>query len=327
MSKTPKLKRRLSDISFEHEGAHIALCSKEQQAANNYNTALIMKSTAQFSDEFIQKMQEITVTMELPDFLEKFFYLYEEEAEVLAGMMGWVEEEDSPADETAEVFARKKIKSYEVMKSLATAESIAKGLSELSEDEYLQVLKDQAALEKIFKKYDKEKNKAPKETPKKPKAKVIAKAKPEDSKQESTNMSTTVEVQEVEKTVEMVEKSQYESLQEILKAQEVELKKFRELAESLAAEKKAAVLKSRRAALDVIVKETSKAEVLFKALSLVEDEAEYTEVLKALEALVALAEKNELFVEKGFSVEQEAPADDVKESAVAKLIKSKHNIK
>ena len=67
---TQKAKRRLSDISFSHEGAHLALCSKSQGAANNWNKALIMKGH-NFSPEFIQKMQQIQVTYELPDFLRK----------------------------------------------------------------------------------------------------------------------------------------------------------------------------------------------------------------------------------------------------------------
>ena len=42
-------------------------------------------------------MQEIQVTMELPYFLEKFFYVWGKDAKFLAGLMGWVE---PPEDET-----------------------------------------------------------------------------------------------------------------------------------------------------------------------------------------------------------------------------------
>ena len=81
---TTKAKRKLSNITFDHEGAHLALVSKQQKGpANGAGYALIMKA-ANRSPEFIEKVQQITVTMELPDFLSKFFCLWEEEADVLA---------------------------------------------------------------------------------------------------------------------------------------------------------------------------------------------------------------------------------------------------
>lgn len=44
-----------------------------------------------FSPEFNKKMQQIGATMELPDFLEKFFGIWGSDAEVLARLMGYVE--------------------------------------------------------------------------------------------------------------------------------------------------------------------------------------------------------------------------------------------
>ena len=94
VTETLKKKHRLSDITFEHTGAHVALTSKAQSGpANGHDYALILKSS-KFSPESIQKMQSIRVTMDVPTFLEKFFYVYGSDAEILARMMGWVKEED-----------------------------------------------------------------------------------------------------------------------------------------------------------------------------------------------------------------------------------------
>lgn len=86
---TQTAKRKLSEISFEHEGAHVALVSKEQQPANGHNYALVLKAS-KFSKETLEKMQSIKVTLSIPEFLEKFFNIYGTNAEVLARMLGYV---------------------------------------------------------------------------------------------------------------------------------------------------------------------------------------------------------------------------------------------
>ena len=98
--KTTKAQSQLTNIDFTHDGAHIALVSKEQgHGANGHHYALVMKSSG-FSQESIQKMQQIQVTLDLPDFLRKFFSLYYDDAEVLARLMGYVKPEDEDEDES-----------------------------------------------------------------------------------------------------------------------------------------------------------------------------------------------------------------------------------
>ena len=94
--KTNQTKKRvMKNVTFDHENAHLALCSKEQGVANNADYALILKSQGA-SEEFIEKMQQVQITLELPDFLNRFFNIWEEDADVLATMMGYVE----PAETT-----------------------------------------------------------------------------------------------------------------------------------------------------------------------------------------------------------------------------------
>ena len=56
-------KRKLTDIDFSREGAHIALCHKDQGVANQADFALVLK--ADYSDEFVQKLQTVKIQLEI----------------------------------------------------------------------------------------------------------------------------------------------------------------------------------------------------------------------------------------------------------------------
>lgn len=157
MATQRKAKRKLSDISFEKEGAHVALTSKQQGGpANTHDYALVLKAN-KFSEEFVQKMQQVRVTMELPDFLRKFFSVYYEDAEVLARMMGYEKPEMTEEVKTQdyEDYIQSKLEAFEILKSANDSESLSEVLSELDENEYLAMLNDQERLEKAFKELEK----------------------------------------------------------------------------------------------------------------------------------------------------------------------------
>jgi hypothetical protein len=152
MATQRKAKRKLSDISFEKQGAHVALTSKQQSGpANGHDYALILKSN-NFSEEFIEKMQQVRVTMELPDFLRKFFSLYGDDVEILARMMGYEkpESEEYESMESYEDYIQSKMEAFEILKSAHEADSLADVLSTLDETEYLAMLTDQEQIEKAF---------------------------------------------------------------------------------------------------------------------------------------------------------------------------------
>lgn len=346
--KRPKAKRKLSDISFEHEGAHIALVSKDQGGgANGHNYALVMKSV-NFSEEFIQKMQQVKVTMELPDFISRFFGLWEGDAKVLATMMGYVEEAETVGDQAMEADAEmqdwieSRMEAFEIIKSLYEAESIPEVLSKLDEDEYLALLKDQEKLEKAFRKIDKlekaettaKKNSAkaaPAAKAEEGSTEAIAKAEQSDDKTEAKvepsetvtkgkSMTKEVQVAEIEKTVEVVEKAQLDAIQKAFDEQKEQLQKALDLVAAFEKEKQEAIRKARFEQVKAAVKDDAKAEILFKAAGLVAEEADFQAVVKALAEMQAVVEKSDLFVEKGVQVETE---DKVKESAVARVIKAR----
>ncbi len=158
MATQRKAKRKLSDISFEKEGAHVALTSKQQGGpANTHDYALVLKAN-KFSEEFVQKMQQVRVTMELPDFLRKFFGMYGDDVEILASMMGYEkpEMEDEPYEtESYEDYIKSKMEAFEILKSAHEADSLADVLSTLDETEYLAMLNDQERIEKAFEQLEK----------------------------------------------------------------------------------------------------------------------------------------------------------------------------
>lgn len=154
---TRKAKRKLSNIDFETEGSHIALVSKTQGGpANGADYALVMKSKG-FSQEFIEKVQQVRVTMELPDFLKKFFGMYYEDAEILARMMGYEkpEMEDKVEVESYEDYIESRMEAFEILKSAKDSENLTSVLSELDEDQYFALLKDQELIEKAFEEIEK----------------------------------------------------------------------------------------------------------------------------------------------------------------------------
>lgn len=314
-----KAKRKLSDISFQHEGAHVALVSKDQGGpANGKDFALVMKATG-FSQEFVTKMQQVRVTMELPEFLRKFFYIYGEDADILAYMMGYVEPADTAEMEAEEAksefqsWIEERVSNFEILKSLNESEDLAADLLKLGEDKYLKVLKSQSKLEKVLARIEKNSAKAAKATADEGSTEAVAKAKQSDDK---SKVEPSVTVNKG--------KTYMDELQEVQKALEVEkaeLQKAREQLAAFEAEKKEMIRKARFDKLSASVKDEAKATALFKAFALIEDEAEFDEAVKVVADMQTAVEKSALFEEKGAQVESEDEV--VTESAVAKVIKAR----
>ena len=310
---TQKAKRKLSEISFDHEGAHLALCSKSQGAANNWNKALIMKGH-NFSPEFIQKMQQIQVTYELPDFLRKVMGMYYEDAELLARMMGYVEpeKEEEDYDDWYENYIEEKLQSFTIIKALHEAKNLPDALSKLTEQDYLDVLQDQAMVEKALKKeLDKETEVSKADTS----AKNV-----ENTKVEASASKKKKEKQMTQET-EMVEKAALTAVEKAMQETQVELQKAKELVKQYEDEKKEAIVKSKTDAVKAVVKDEKQAAVVVKAALALEDQADFDALVEVFKSMNDLLEKSGLFQEQGVSAEA---AEDNKESKLAQVIKSKY---
>lgn len=333
---TIKAKRRLSNIDFSQEGAHLALCSAEQGAANNFNEALVLKAVA-FSDEAIEKMQQVKVTMELPDFLQKFFYIWEDDAKILATMMGYVEPAETQADESMEAEAelqdwiKSKMTAFEIIKSAYEADNISDVLGKLNEDDYLNLLKDQSMIEKAFKKIDKAAKSASKESGK-PTMKLVAASDDSTSASVEKNVEPsgsvnkgklmTQETKVIEQEVEVVEKSQFVAVEKALLEQKVALEKALQTIAQFEAEKKEAIVKSKTAAVQAVVKNEKQAAVLLKAALSLESDADFEALVGVIKEMQEQVEKSALFQEIGAGSTERT--EQVTKSALDRLIEAKY---
>lgn len=309
---TQKAKRRLSDISFSHEGAHLALCSKSQGAANNWNKALIMKGH-NYSPEFIQKMQQIQVTYELPDFLRKVMGLYYEDAELLARMLGYVEpekEETEDYDDWYENYIEEKLQSFTIIKSLHEAKSLPDALSKLTEQDYLDVLTDQVEIEKALTKFTKEKQ-----------SPVDTSTKNVENTKVEASASKKKKEKQMTQEAEMVKKSELIELQKSLDDQRVALEKALADVKRFEEEKKETIVKAKTSAIQAVVKNEKQAVVVLKAALALEDQADFDAFVQTMKDMHEQIEKSALFQEQGITADTEEKASE-KESAVARLIKA-----
>lgn len=315
---TTKAKKRITDLTFDHDGAHLALCSKSQGAANNWNKALIMKGH-NFSTEIIQKMQAVQVTMSIPDFLKKFFWLMEEDAKFLASIMGYVEPPEDESQESIDDYnewVKDNFESFSIIKSLHESKNLPESLSKLTGEQYLSVLTDQAVIEKALKEFaDGSKPEANTSATNVEKTKVEASASKVTKTKKEKNMTQAAP--------EMVEKSALTVLEKAMDEQKVQLQKALDMVKAFEDEKKQAVIKSKTDAVTALVKDAKQAEVLVKAALALDTQEDFEALVGVVKALVEQVDKSDLFKEVGAS----ASADETKteESSLTKLIKSKFN--
>ena len=353
MSEQKKTKRKLSNIDFSKDGAHIALCHSQQGCANMQDFALVMKSK-NFSDEFIEKIQQVKVTLEFPEFLQRFFSVYYEDAKVLAAMLGY-EEPEMQVDEVEDYwkdYVESRLQSFEILKSAAEAENLTEVMAGLSEDQYLAVLQDQEQIEKALASYDKKKKEDTGAKSRKPRVKTVRSFSEPNTmvvKSESPEVAIATEVETpnasgeegvlnpvvklktkeklmtqdvkiVEQVVEteMIEKSAFEAIQKQAQEQAELLKSALAELEVFKAEKAALIAKNRKQSLVEAVKVEDQAEALFKAVGDLADE-KFDAVVAVVKQLNAQVEKSDLFIEKGAAVETQPEQE--KESAVARILK------
>lgn len=334
MTTQHKAKRKLSSIDFSGETSHIALVHKDQGGcASGANYKLALKNT-NFSPEFVEKMQQVRVTLSLPDFLEKFFHLYGSDAEVLARMMGYVPEEKDDEEHDSnwyENYIQERLDSFEILKSLNESESLPNTLSKLNETQYLSLLTDQFLIEKALKEIDKKKE-----------SELVAKASESDnsthaSVEKSVGVSTSEKTKSKEKhmtkpvttevTVEMVEKSALVDLQKSLSDSQIELQKALDTIAVFKQEKQEQITKSKTAQFTAVVKDEKLIAPIVKAALALESDEDFTAFLGAITSMQLSVEKSKetleksaLFQEQGASVSEDNKPE---ESAVARILKAK----
>lgn len=313
MENKQKAKRKLKGFDFAKDGAAVALVGPSVGGPANGIPTLIAKAN-NFSPEFIQKMQQIQVTYELPDFLRKVMGMYYEDAELLARMMGYVEpeKEEEDYDDWYENYIEEKLSAFTIIKSLHEAKNLPEALSQLTEQDYLDVLHDQYLIEKALKEFDEKKSNASTNVEN---TKVEASAS---KKKKSKEPQMTQET-------EMVEKAKFVEIQKQFEDNKVALEKALEQLNKFENEKKEAIVKSKTDAVKAVVKDEKQAAVVVKAALALEDQADFDALVEVFKSMNDLLEKSGLFQEQGVSAE--AAEDKPGETKLMKALKARHQAK
>lgn len=320
-------KRKLSNFNFEAEGAHIALVHKEQGGpANGVDYALITKATKDISVKELEKATEVQVTMNIVDFLCKFFGLWYDDALVLAMAMGYDVGDAGysfvEAAEQSEAYLQERVEAINIMKSVVLdVEDVHKAVASLSPKDYLAILKAQEVFEKNFDDATQ-------------KAEVIKKSSGIPAKgvtAEKSALSPSVEINNKEEDSmsaefiskaaheETVTKAVEEAIEKALAPVQEELKKAKDQLEVVEKAKQEAVAKSRKEAVASVEKDEAKAEELFKSLESLADEA-FDVVIKSLKAKEEVVENSDLFVQKS----KDSDVEIEEENGTAALLKAKY---
>ena len=314
---TQKPKRKLKNIDFSDDMSHIALVSKHQGGpASGANYSLVLKNVDNPSPEFIQKMQQIQVTYELPDFLRKVMGMYYEDAEVLARMMGYVEpeKEEDDYDDWYENYIEEKLQSFTIIKSLHEAKNLPEALSKLTEQDYLDVLQDQMLIEKALNtELDKEEKSSKADT-----STDVENTKVEVSTSKVTKKNKG---KQMTQETEMVEKSKLTAVESAMNDQKIALEKALAQVKQYEDEKKEAIVKSKTDAVKAVVKDEKQAAVIVKAALALDSQADFDALVEVFKSMNDLLEKSGLFQEQGVSAEA---GEENKESKLAQVIKSKY---
>ena len=341
MTDKVKAKRKLTDINFEKEGSHLALVHKVQGGGANGRTTLVMKATDKYSPEFIEKASQVKVTLSLPDFLEKFFHVWGEDAELLATLFGYEPSEDNseeystqsfwswycekameqgavdgwgdpitrPTSQDRKDWVEDQLQGIEILKSATLAKGSADFINSLTEEQYLGLLRDQQFIEKSFKLQEVKKD-----------LDGESGGKPTKGANPKQTKASKADTQEKEMTQETIEKAQYDAKEvELQKALE-EIQKAKQEIEAFKAKEKEAVDKAREAEVIAAVVDVDASAKLFKAVKDLDAEA-FKDVVDVVKALTAKVDESEMFKEKGSPEEGVKVAKSAVQAELDKLLK------
>lgn len=279
---TIPVKRRLTDIKFDHEGAAVALVGPHQGGPANGVLTLITKAV-NATEEQVEKANEVTVQLSMVDFLRRFFGMYYEDSAILATALGYgtvTDSEQSWKDgETYEEYIERRASSISIMKGLMKAADVEKAASELTPAELLSFKKDQAMLEKAMSSASNDGDLLNESTTEEDDMDKIDKAEHEVLVEKAVTAATEVL------------KAQLSAKDEALEVAKATIKNFEDA-------QAAAKTVARVEALKAAGKGDERAVELEKSLASLDDEA-FAEIVKDFAAGARVAAQSELLVEKG----------------------------
>lgn len=301
-----KAKRKLSDISFEHAGAHVALVGPSVGGAANGRTTLITKATNTIEQELIEKATSVTVEMQFPEFLRKFFGMYWDDAEVLSVAMGYGRTEYEEVEHKD--YIDKRVESINILKAVYRAQDLEKALSDLSPEETLAILKDQAMLEKALENLPEQSKLKYEETP----METILKA---------AHLEAVAAAVEVEKAAGIKAVAE---IQKALDEQALVLKAAQEQLEAFTSAAAALKVETRKAALGAAKVPADKLEAVLKSLEVLDDEA-FTLQVDLMKSLASAVDASEMLQEAGVAGAGAESAEEV--DRTTQILKARYNVK
>jgi len=303
-----KAKRLVHEYRFDKDTHHVALVHRSQGgAANGYTEALVMKSVDDILDADIEKATMVKVTLPFDDFLEKFFNVYSDDADILTEILGFKDEEDMSEQDKSEMSweeykAECEKEKQDFINSVEILKSVKEGIETIQDLNVASLLSIRSTQGKFEAYLEKSKNPVKQSKKETPVDKEVQKAKDE---------LNTVQTQlaELQKAKDALDSALATALADVQKAKdEVEVMK---------AEKLANVQKARLAQLEA-VKPKEEAAELFKSLSPLDD-VSFATVIKSFKSSADL--EAEALKEKGVGGSQaEEPVDKVAEILKAKYI-------
>lgn len=141
MTNKIKAKRRLFDFDFSKEGAAVHLVGKAQGNAANGFEILVTKSTDSLPEvedviAVSKALEQVTVSMSMQEFLQKWFSMYYSDAELLTKLLGFETEYEAYQKEQSESestydhksWLEQRISQFSIMKSMndGSLENISK---------------------------------------------------------------------------------------------------------------------------------------------------------------------------------------------------------
>ena len=298
-----------------------------------------MKATDKYSPEFIEKASQVKVTLSLPDFLEKFFHVWGEDAELLATLFGYEPSEDEseeystqsfwswyrekamehgtvdswgdpitrPTSQDRKEWVEDQLQGIEILKSATLSKGSADYINSLTEEQYLGLLKDQQFIEKSFKLQEVKKD-----------LDGESGGKPTKGVNPKQTKASKADTQENE--METIEKAQYDAKEVELQKALADIQKAKEEIELFKAKEKEAVEKAREAEVVAAVVDVDASTKLFKAVKDLDAEA-FKDVVDVVKALTAKVDESEMFKEKGSPEEGVKVAKSAVQAELDKLLK------
>lgn len=161
MAHSTDKKQKLSDISFEKEGSHVALVGQHQGGPANGVETLVFKTanTKNITDQDlveVSKEANVSVTMTFTEFLVRWFDLWWDQADVLATLLGMEEDIlNEPGMEDYKEMIQEKVDDIDLMKSAEKSMNdggLQDFINNLSDEQYASLRKAKRMFEQAVEK-------------------------------------------------------------------------------------------------------------------------------------------------------------------------------